>query len=538
MSDIRDAIDAIETRYADDAAARDRALAELGAAIGVPYFDERQLQLAITSYDQVSFAECDRRGMLQLAYEGDVLWLLADPFDERLMSALAVRFRTPHRFAFTRALAITARLRRDETSIRAVDSVVDSGPGGQATDSPSLTLTSIAEDHSPVVRIVNASLYDAWRIGASDIHYETTLHGLQIKCRLDGVLSILQQSSGPELAEQIVSRLKVMAELDIAERRVPQDGRFQLSLNGRSVDFRVSVMPSAIGEDVVVRVLDKKNLAGGQAITLDSLGFAPDDQTLIRQLAWEPHGMLLVTGPTGSGKTTTLYAVVDFLHTGEDKIITIEDPVEYNLPGILQIPVNDKKGLTFARGLRSILRHDPDKILIGEIRDNETAQIAIQSALTGHLVLTTVHANNTFDVIGRFTHMGVDPYHFVAALNGVVAQRLIRKNCPHCIGPDRDPEGWLPQLPEAAQMTAPLQKGQGCSHCRGTGYLGRTVIVEILPLDDGLRELIVRRAPLVELRRHALAAGFKTLRSRALDLVRSGGTSLHELVRVVGLRGQ
>jgi general secretion pathway protein E len=434
---------------------------------------------------------------------------------------------------------VLARLRRDEASIRAVDTLSTEGEVLDTALQEDLTLAKIAADTSPTVKLVHATIYDAWRIGASDIHYETTTTGLQVKCRLDGVLNPLQSIKGLEQAEKMVSRIKVMAELDIAERRVPQDGRFKLQLDGRLVDFRVSVMPSALGEDIVLRVLDKKSVTLDGVISLESLGFSEQDKQKIHQLAWEPHGMLLVTGPTGSGKTTTLYAVVHELHNTEDKIVTIEDPVEYHLPGVLQIPVNDKKGLTFARGLRSILRHDPDKILVGEIRDSETAQIAIQSALTGHLVLTTVHANNTFDVIGRFSHMGIDLYNFVSALNGVVAQRLIRQNCPHCLQPDPDQAAWFAQLPEQSVLSAAdLRHGLGCQACRGTGYMGRTVIAEVLMLDDELRELIIARAPIRELKAYVSNRGFVNLRSRALDLVRAGQTTLSEFVRVVGIRGQ
>jgi general secretion pathway protein E len=310
------------------------------------------------------------------------------------------------------------------------------------------------------------------------------------------------------LAEQVISRIKVVSELDIAERRVPQDGRFKARRDGREIDFRVSIMPSVHGEDAVLRILDRQALSDQlSGLTLDSLGFQENVKERLRKLSSEPYGMLLVTGPTGSGKTTSLYAVISEVNKGEDKIITIEDPVEYQLPGVLQIPVNEQKGLTFARGLRSILRHDPDRIMVGEIRDSETAEIAVQSALTGHLVYTTVHANNAIDVLGRFQHMGVDAYNLVSALNGVLAQRLVRVYCTTC-------------------------KGKGCPNCRGTGFRGRKAIGELLVLNDELRELIVARAPARKLKEAAQAAGTIPLREAALALVDAGETTMEEINRV------
>ena len=510
--------------------------ANIADLTGMVFFDEAALLDASTSYENLGFSACVDKCVLFLTKQDKPVWVVGNPFDDRLFSFLSVQTSYPVEIAFSLPAMVEARLKRDGHNLRAIDTI-DQSADAQETGLPgNLTLASIAADQNPVIKIVHASLYDAWKIGASDIHFETAASGLHIKCRLDGVLTSLQKAAGAQYAEQIVSRLKVMAELDIAERRIPQDGRFKLQLDGRSVDFRVSVMPSALGEDVVVRVLDKRSAAGDEVISLAGLGFNETDTQNIHRMAWEPHGMLLVTGPTGSGKTTTLYAVVNELQTGEEKIITIEDPVEYDLPGVLQIPVNDKKGLTFARGLRSILRHDPDKILVGEIRDSETAQIAIQSALTGHLVLTTVHANNTFDVIGRFTHMGVDPYHFVSALNGVIAQRLIRKNCRHCLAVDEQADKWLSQMAEKDQLPSTLYKGLGCSHCRGTGYQGRTVVVEILLLDDILKQLIIEKTPLALLKQHAAGTGFRSLRSRAIELLVAGHTSIHEVVRVVGLR--
>jgi general secretion pathway protein E len=326
-----------------------------------------------------------------------------------------------------------------------------------------------------------------------------------------------------------------MAELDIAERRVPQDGRFTVSVRGREIDFRVSIMPSIFGEDAVLRILDKQRLADeARGLTLDSLGFGAADRAAIRRFASEPYGMLLVTGPTGSGKTTTLYAALSETSHGHDKVITIEDPVEYQLAGVLQIPVNEKKGLSFARGLRSILRHDPDRVMVGEIRDPETAQIAVQAALTGHLVFTTVHANNVFDVLGRFTHMQVDPYSFAAALNGIVAQRLVRLNCPHCAAPFEPTAQQLEASaidPDAASAFR-FMAGRGCGQCRSTGYKGRTAIAEIMLLNDELREMIVAREPIRALKDVARRGGTRFLRDAAVDLVRDGRTSLEEINRV------
>jgi general secretion pathway protein E len=398
-----------------------------------------------------------------------------------------------------------------------------------------LSLAAINAHASPVVKLVDSTLFDALAAGASDIHLECGPDGMHIKYRLDGVLSPVGSAAGADMAEQVISRIKVMAELDIAERRVPQDGRFKVAKSGREIDFRVSIMPSVFGEDAVLRILDKQGLADAtRGITLTSLGFGERDRGVIRDLASAPYGMLLVTGPTGSGKTTTLYAAIGEVNDGEHKFITIEDPVEYQLPGVVQIPVNEKKGLTFARGLRSILRHDPDRIMVGEIRDTETAQIAVQSALTGHLVFTTVHANSVFDVIGRFLHMGVDAYSFVSALNGILAQRLVRLNCGQCAAPVT-PDALLLErsgLGGAGAAGYDFRAGAGCAHCRGTGYRGRRAITEILVLDDALREMVIAREPVRRLKEAARARGARSLRDAGLALVRSGETSLAELNRV------
>jgi len=390
-------------------------------------------------------------------------------------------------------------------------------------------------DISPIIRLVDTTIFTALQRRASDIHIETRDDSVAIKFRIDGVLSQAMPPIGKEHHSTIISRIKVMSELDISERRVPQDGRFRVRFNGRAIDFRVSIMPSIHGEDAVLRVLDKESMSEKfRTLTLDVVGFDPEDLRKFRRYIKEPYGMVLVTGPTGSGKTTTLYAAVNEIKTDEDKIITIEDPVEYQLRGITQIPVNEKKGLTFARGLRSILRHDPDKIMVGEIRDMETAQIAINSALTGHLVFTTVHANNVVDVIGRFLNMGVEPYNFVSALNCILAQRLVRLICDSC----RTVVHYPPEVLEASGLDpsqwseVSFYEGQGCIECSGAGFRGRTAIHELLDLSDRIREMILGKKPTSEIRRAARDEGMRFLRESALDKVRLGLTTLKEINKV------
>src|ERR1700684_3069433 len=390
-------------------------------------------------------------------------------------------------------------------------------------------------DTSPIIRLVDTTIFTALQRRASDIHIETRDDSVVIKYRIDGVLQQAMQPIAKEHHSTIISRIKVMSELDISERRVPQDGRFRVRYLVRSIDFRVSIMPSIHGEDAVLRVLDKESMSEKfHKLTLDVVGFGEEDLRKFRRYIKEPYGMVLVTGPTGSGKTTTLYAALNEIKTDEDKLITIEDPVEYQIRGITQIPVNEKKGLTFARGLRSILRHDPDKILVGEIRDNETAQIAINSALTGHLVFTTVHANNVVDVLGRFVNMGVEVYNFVSALNCILAQRLVRTICEHCahsvsygndvlLASAMDPEEW---------HDFPFREGQGCIECGGTGYRGRTAIHELLDLADPLRERILVEKATSEGRKLARKEGMSFLRESALDRVRRGLTTLKEINKV------
>lgn len=398
-----------------------------------------------------------------------------------------------------------------------------------------LSIDRISADTSPIIKLVDSTLFNAIQRRASDIHIETRDTEVIIKYRIDGVLYQAMEPIDKRHHQTIISRIKVMAELDIAEKRIPQDGRFKLRMGGRTIDFRVSIMPSVHGEDSVIRILDKESMNKEfKSLRLDILGF--DDETLkkLRKFIREPYGMVLVTGPTGSGKTTSLYACLSEIQSAEDKIITIEDPVEYQLKGITQIPVNEKKGLTFARGLRSILRHDPDKIMVGEIRDEETAQIAIQSALTGHLVFTTVHANNVIDVLGRFLNMKVDLYNFVSALNCVLAQRLVRQICKHC----KRPAKASPQLLEESGLDPEIYadytfyEGAGCIECNGTGFYGRLAVSELLDLSDHIRELILARRPGSEIKRTARAEGMRFLRETALDKVFQGVTTLREVNKV------
>ena len=482
-----------------------------------------------------------RHCVLLRSHDGAAVGVIADPFDLDLQTWLATQARcsasAPLQLRLALQADIQAYLSKQEESARAVDTLVSGGEGTRRDGKTAavLSFASVSEGASPAVRLVNSTLYDALKAGASDIHLESTAGGLAVKYRVDGVLDHATAVNGIDVAEQIISRLKVLAELDIAERRVPQDGSFRVESMGREIDLRVSIMPSIHGEDAVIRILDKRAMIESYgSLTLEALGFDEASLATLRSLAQEAYGMLLVTGPTGSGKTTTLYAALTEIHNGREKIITIEDPVEYQLPGILQIPVNEKKGLTFAKGLRSILRHDPDKIMVGEIRDRETAEIAVQSALTGHLVLTTVHANNVFDVFGRFTHMGIDPYAFVSALNGIWAQRLVRINCPHCaveVTPS-DEELASVGLSRADVYEYNFKEGKGCGDCRGTGYKGRRSIAEILTLNDEIRELIVEKRPIRQIKAAAYANGTRSLRHAALEVVRRGDTTLAEIKRV------
>jgi general secretion pathway protein E len=513
----------------------------LARTLHYPVLVMEQFDRLEPAFDLLPFAEASAHQCVAVRDRaGRIIVAMADPLDASLPGWAAERIGCAFSWALAHRSDLAAWLARHEDSFNAMDGLrAQAGhAAGARADLHELSFQTISEDTSPVVKLVHSTLYDALKQGASDIHLETGPAGLSIKYRIDGVLSMVGSVAGAELAEQVLSRVKVMSELDIAERRVPQDGRFKVSVRQREVDFRVSVMPSIFGEDAVLRVLDKQTLSDQmQGLRLDVLGFDAASIGMLRQLSNVPYGMVLVTGPTGSGKTTTLYAAIAEINHGLDKIITIEDPVEYQLAGVLQIPVNEKKGLTFARGLRSILRHDPDKIMVGEIRDPETAQIAVQSALTGHLVFTTVHANNVFDVIGRFIHMGVDPYSFVSALNGILAQRLVRVNCGHCAVAQHPGDELLAEsgIDAGAAAHYAFRAGSGCGQCRGTGFKGRKAIGEVLFLNDEIRELIVARAPARLIREAARRNGTRLLRDIALDMVARGETTLQEINRVTSV---
>ncbi len=516
----------------------------LGRQMGYPVLDMAALQAARPDFDLIAYTDCVQRGVLVLRDAADTAYLLlSDPFDGASEDWALRRCRgAAGRLQVLPALVhpddMQAYLIQQEHLLRAMDGFESDTAGRNDEEVAAvITLSTINDDASAVVKLVNSTIYDALKLQASDIHLECDAGCLHVLYRIDGVLVPITQVQGQEMAEQVISRIKVMAELDIAERRIPQDGRFKVRVNGREIDFRVSVMPNIFGEDAVLRLLDRQSLSEeAKALRLEHLGLGEHAIAAIRKLAAKPHGMLLVTGPTGSGKTTTLYAAITEIHTGRDKIVTIEDPVEYRLPRVLQIPVNEKKGLTFARGLRSILRHDPDKIMVGEIRDDETAQIAVQAALTGHLVFTTVHANNVFDVLGRFLHMGVDAYSFAAALNGIVAQRLLRVNCPHCaVAVEADPEQLEAAGLSPAQVTGwTFKAGRGCGQCRGVGYKGRKAVAEVLILDDALREMVAAQAPISALKERAAKVGLQPLREACWHWVACGETTLEEVIRVAG----
>ena len=516
----------------------DEFAAKLATTFHYPFLSHEALQACEADFTQISYPETVAHECLPFRDEQGLLCVaFCDPFDPARQAWADEQLRESALWVLVHRVTLLSMFAKYEAGARAMDDVLALDPERRRVSEAieDLSIKSISEGTSPVVKLVHSTIYDAFKLGASDIHLEAGTSDLTVKYRIDGVLLKVKVVEGKEMAEQAISRIKVMSELDISERRIPQDGRFKLAVLGRAVDFRVSVMPSIHGEDSVIRILDKQSLSQqSQGLRLDMIGFDEQTVTQIRGLASEPYGLMLVTGPTGSGKTTSLYAVLNELNQGKDKIITIEDPVEYQLPGILQIPVNEKKGLTFSRGLRSILRHDPDKIMVGEIRDSETAQIAVQSALTGHLVLATVHANNVLDIIGRFIHMGVEPYNFVSALNGVIAQRLLRVLCPHCIEPYH-PDGKLlaaSRLADAEAANFTFRTGRGCKDCYGTGYKGRRAIAEVLLLTDEIREQIVAKEPIRRIKDTARATGTRFLRESAMDLVRQGITTLEEINRV------
>ncbi|MBI4467310.1 MAG: type II/IV secretion system protein [Acidobacteria bacterium] len=475
------------------------------------------------------------------ATDGTLVVAMADPSQFFVADDLAVRLGRNVVVKVATREQIADILKKSEQSQRVLEEVTEGFRLDVVRETDESEETISGErltrdtDNSPVIRLVDSTIFNALERRASDIHIETGDSEVVVKYRIDGVLHPAMAPLAKEWHAAIISRIKVMSELDIAERRVPQDGRFRVRYKGRPIDFRVSIMPSIHGEDAVLRILDKESLSEKfRTLNLDVVGFAEAELKKFRRYIREPYGMVLVTGPTGSGKTTTLYAALSEIKSDEDKILTIEDPVEYQIKGVTQIPVNERKGLTFARGLRSILRHDPDKIMVGEIRDLETAQIAIQSALTGHLVFTTVHANNVVDVIGRFLNMGVEPYNFVSALNCILAQRLVRVICENCKHAVRYPREVLEEcgLPYEQWKGVPFYEGTGCVECHGTGFRGRTAICELLDLSDPIREMIVARKPTSEIKHAARQEGMRFLRESGVEKVRAGITTLRELNKV------
>jgi type II secretory ATPase GspE/PulE/Tfp pilus assembly ATPase PilB-like protein len=476
------------------------------------------------------------------AQNGTLEIALADPRNLNLIDELSILLQKKLRVKVATLSQISDLLKKTEQSQRVLEEVTEGfaldvvADEENADETLSIDKLSAADsDIAPVIKLVDTTIFNALERRASDIHIETRDQEVAIKYRIDGVLHYAMPPIAKDWHSTIISRIKVMSELDIAERRVPQDGRFRVRYKGRLIDFRVSIMPTIHGEDAVLRVLDKESMSEKfSKLSLDVVGFSESDQVKFARYIKEPYGMVLVTGPTGSGKTTTLYAALSEIKNDEDKIITIEDPVEYQIKGITQIPVNEKKGLTFARGLRSILRHDPDKVMVGEIRDQETAQIAINAALTGHLVFTTVHANNVFDVLGRFLNMGVEPYNFVSALNCILAQRLVRVICVHCKKQVHYPDELLTEsaLDPKVWQEIPLFEGTGCFECAGTGFRGRTSIHELLDLSDRIREMILDKRPTSEIKRAAKEEGMTFLRESAVDKCRLGITTLKEINKV------
>ncbi len=521
--------------HADEGIAR--ALAE---RLGLPYDPLDEFHVDPELFRTIPVEVMLRYQFLPLRSDAEVLHVvMADPSNVVNVNEVELSLARSLEVAVGPANRIADILEKSESTQRVLDEasegfsmqLVQEAEDGEEV----LSIDSITADSSPIIRLVDSILFNAIQRRASDIHIETQDREVIVKYRIDGVLYQAMKSIDKRHHSTIVSRIKVMSELDIAEKRIPQDGRFKVRFSGRTIDFRVSIMPTVHGEDAVIRILDKESTnAEFKTLNLDVLGFEDDTKRQLRKFINEPYGMVLVTGPTGSGKTTSLYACLSEIRSTEDKIVTIEDPVEYQLKGITQIPVNEKKGLSFARGLRSILRHDPDKVMVGEIRDEETAQIAVQSALTGHLVFTTVHANNVVDVIGRFLNMKVDLYNFVAALNCVLAQRLVRRICVHCKRPAQISDVMLEDsgLDPDRYRDFTFYEGGGCIECNGTGYRGRLAIVELLNLSDNIRQLILDRRSAAEIKRAAKAEGMRFLRESALQKVFAGETSLHDINKV------
>jgi len=512
----------------------------LAARLGLPFDPLDTFHVDGDLFRTIPVETMIRYEFLPTATDGEVLKVvMADPSDVVSLNELELTLARPIDVTVSPRKRIADILEKSESTQRVLDEategfsmqIVQEDEDGEGV----LSIDRITADQSPIIRLVDTILFNAIQRRASDIHIETQDREVVVKYRIDGVLYQAMKSIDKRHHSTIVSRIKVMSELDIAEKRIPQDGRFKVRFSGRTIDFRVSIMPTVHGEDAVIRILDKESSSTEfRTLNLDVLGFEDDTKRQVRKFINEPYGMVLVTGPTGSGKTTTLYACLSEIVSTEDKIVTIEDPVEYQLKGITQIPVNEKKGLTFARGLRSILRHDPDKVMVGEIRDEETAQIAVQSALTGHLVFTTVHANNVVDVIGRFLNMNVDLYNFVAALNCVLAQRLVRRICLHCKRPAIVSDTLLEDsgLDADRYRDFTFFEGAGCIECNGTGYRGRLAIAELLNLSDNIRELILDRRSAAEIKRAAKAEGMRFLRESALQKVFAGDTSLRDVNKV------
>ena len=506
----------------------------------IPYYPLNNFRLDPSFYKTIPVELMYRYPFIPYEENNGVLTIvLADPTNLSAMDELELVLKKNLVYSVSTQSAILEVLKKGEGSSQVLRKIEgDFRPVLIREDDRGeevLSVEKISKDASPIVKLVDTVILNALQKRASDIHVEATERQVVIKYRIDGVLYLMMEPLDVQFHSPLVSRLKVMSELDIAEKRVPQDGRFKMRLEQKTVDFRVSILPSIFGESVVIRILDKEYITAGiDQLRLDRLGFNPEDLRRFRRAIVEPYGMVLVTGPTGSGKTTTLYAAITEINNLEDKIVTIEDPVEYQLGNVVQIPVNEKKGLTFAKGLRSILRHDPDKIMVGEIRDAETAQIAIQSALTGHLVFTTVHANNAFDVIGRFVNMGIEPYNFVSSLNCILAQRLVRAICHQC----KMPVQVAAELFEISGLDykeykdVPLYEGKGCPDCNGTGFKGRRAITEFLDLSDIVREMILDRRPTSEIRKQAIAERMTTLRQAGLEKVLRGETTLREINRV------
>ena len=507
------------------------------------FIDLRDYHLDAELFKSVPVDLMFRYNFIPLEERDGTLWIaIADPSKLMLIDEISLLLSRRVKTKVALLSQINDILKKTEQSQRVLEEasegfVLDVVREEEAVADENLSIDRITaeSDISPIIRLVDTTIFTALQKRASDIHIESASDSVVVKYRIDGVLQQAMQPMAKEHHSTIITRIKVMSELDISERRVPQDGRFRVKYANRLIDFRVSIMPTIHGENAVLRVLDKESMSEKfRNLVLDVVGFDDEDLRKFRRYIAEPYGMVLVTGPTGSGKTTTLYAAVNEIKTDEDKIITIEDPVEYQIKGITQIPVNEKKGLTFARGLRSILRHDPDKIMVGEIRDTETAQIAIQSALTGHLVFTTVHANNVVDVLGRFVNMGVEPYNFVSALNCVLAQRLVRVICAHC----KTRVDYAPEVLEDSGLNSqewkgiPFYEGQGCIECAGTGYHGRTAIHELMDLTDRIRDLILEKRPSSEIRKAAHDEGMRFLRESALNKVKAGVTTLKEINKV------